>query len=140
MRHCNFWIHCAREVDVRQQILKVILGAGVLLLGACATRGKDFPSNLTWIKTNTTTQKDVSQLLGQPYQVGNSAGTGTWTYGYYKFRLIGASNTKELKFWWNPDQTVKYYSFSSSFPADKNKAVAPPDTPPPQNFQEYPIN
>lgn len=120
----------------------VALIFGMMLLGACVTRGKDFPSEVAWIKMNSTKQQDVSQLLGQPYQVGNASGTSTWTYGYYKFRLIGDSNTKELKFWWNPDKTVKYYSFSSSFPMDKGKATAKPDaaTPPPANYQEYPIN
>jgi outer membrane protein assembly factor BamE (lipoprotein component of BamABCDE complex) len=98
-----------------------ILAAGLLAVvggSGCVTQGKYFPSETEWVKANQTQQKDVRQLLGDPHFVGSSGGTPTWTYGYYKYRLVGQSSTKELKLYWNPDNTVRNYSFTSSFPED----------------------
>lgn len=92
-------------------------------LAGCVTRGEDFTSDLSWIKPNVSSQKDIQALLGAPYKVGNSGGTSTWTYGFYRFSLVGESYTKELKFYWTADKKVKDYSFTSSFPADRNKEL-----------------
>ena len=94
-------------------ILLPAICAGLL---GCVTQGKDFESNTEWIKPNQTRQADVKLMLKEPYSVGSSTGTQTWTYGYYKYRLFGKSRTKELKFYWKADQTVDHYSFNSSFP------------------------
>jgi len=85
--------------------------------------GEDFSSDLSWIKPNVTNQKDIQALLGTPYKVGSASGTPTWTYGFYRFSLVGESHTKELKFYWTPEKKVADYSFSSSFPADRNKEL-----------------
>lgn len=85
---------------------------------ACVTSGKYFGSDTNWIKSNKTSQDDVRGLLGSPFMVGNSGGSPTWTYGYYRYKLLGESFTKELKFYWNQDRTVQSYSFNSSFPED----------------------
>ena len=62
--------------------------------------------------------------------VGNSGGTPTWTYGYYRYKLVGVSSTKELKLYWNPDQTVRNFSFNSSFPEDvRGERRTPPQKP-----------
>ena len=90
----------------------------MLLLGACATTGQNFPSRTDWIKKNVTKKDDVKLVLGTPFAVGNSGGVNTWTYGFYKYQLFGKANTKELKFYWNKDNSVKYFSFNSSFPDD----------------------
>lgn len=89
----------------------------------CVTQGKDFSSDLSWIKMNETTQSDVSTLLGTPHQVGNVGGTPTWTYSFYKLKLLGDSHTKDLKFYWTPEKKVKDFSFTSSFPADKRQSL-----------------
>ena len=97
---------------------------GVLSLAGCVTEGHDFRSDVAWIKANKTSMQDVQLLLRDPYSVGNSGGRPTWTYGYYKYKLIGASHQKELKFYWNPDGTVSTYSFTSSFPDDTGRTRA----------------
>lgn len=89
-----------------------------ILVVGCATRGKDFPSDLSWIKKDQTKKEDVKLILGAPYEVGYSTGQPTWTYGYYKYQLLGDIFTKELKFYWTRDGVVERYSFSSSFPGD----------------------
>jgi hypothetical protein len=106
-------------------MLKIItsLALSAVLLTGCVTRGKDFASDLNWIKTKQTSQSDVAATMGEPYEVGNSSGTPTWTYGYYKFQLFGESYTKELKFYWDPDNKIRDYSFSSSFPKDRQQST-----------------
>jgi outer membrane protein assembly factor BamE (lipoprotein component of BamABCDE complex) len=96
-----------------------VLVAGLALTtSACVTSGKYFASDTGWIKANKTRQDDVRGLLGAPFMVGNSGGSPTWTYGFYRYKLLGDSFTKELKFYWNADRTVQSYAFNSSFPDD----------------------
>ena len=98
--------------------------AGLLGLSAgCVTEGKDFKSDVTWIKDGQTKNADVKMVLGAPHSVGNSGGKETWTYGFYRYKLIGKSLQKELKFYWNPDCSVSSFSFNSSFPEDTGKSV-----------------
>ena len=103
---------------------------------SCATRGRDFPSDMSWIKKDITKKSDVKQLLGEPYQVGYSSGQATWTYGYYRFRLFGDSNTKELKLYWNRSGQVDNFSFTSSFPDDLRKSQIPASNEPAANLPE----
>lgn len=100
--------------------IKKALTLGFLFFGAvhCATSGKDFPARTEWIKKEATRQQDVISVMGEPYSVGNSGGTPTWTYGYYRYELFGKGGHKELKIYWGGNQTVDHYSFDSSFPAD----------------------
>ncbi len=98
----------------------------VLLSGlqtACVTRGREFSSDLSWVKKNQTTQTDVNRVLGAPVSVGNTGGVLTWTYGFYEYRLFGESETKELKFYWNNEQRVQDFSFNSSFPEDRQRLM-----------------
>jgi hypothetical protein len=90
----------------------------LVAMTGCVTNGTDFQSRTDWIQKQKTKQSDVRSLLGEPYSVGSSAGQPTWTYGYYRYKLIGKSLQKELKFYWNPDGTVNTFSFNSSFPED----------------------
>ena len=96
----------------------------LVLISGCVTRGGNFSSDLSWIKEGQTSQSDVAAILGEPFSVGSSSGTDTWTYGYYKHKLLGGSRTKELKFYWDKNKKVKSYSFNSSFPDDKSEAIS----------------
>ena len=89
----------------------------------CVTEGNYFSSETDWIKTGVTQKSQVKEIVGEPHSVGVSDGTKTWTYGYYQYRLLGDSYTKELKFYWNPDGTLQRYNFRSSFPRDKKNAT-----------------
>lgn len=111
--------------QTRLPLLTLTLAA-TLSLGACVTRGKDFSSDINWIRKNQTTQAEVQRLLGAPTAVGNSGGTPTWTYGFYNYRLFGESATKELKLYWTPDFKVADYSFNSSMAEDKRRYTEAP--------------
>lgn len=101
------------------KVSALVLSAS-LFFCSCVTRGKDFSSDYSWIKEKKTSKDQVSQALGQPSSKGYSSGKPTWTYGYYKFRLFGNSETKELKIYWD-GKIVDSFSFNSSFKADLTK-------------------
>lgn len=90
------------------------------ILSGCATVGKDFDStSLSWLKAGETAKKDVLEKLGDPFRVGMDSGDKTWTYGYYKYRLIGDSATKDLVIRYSADGKVKSYTLNTSFPDEK---------------------
>ena len=101
----------------------------VLFVTSCVTQGREFPTRFDWIKKSKTRQEDAKLVLGDPMFVGATDGSPSWTYGHYKYSLFGASYTKELKFYWNPDRTVNSWSYTSSFPDDVSDVSAAPARP-----------
>ena len=96
-----------------------VLLASVSLAG-CATIGRDFDStSLAWVKAGETARPEVLEKLGNPFRVGVDAGDPTWTYGFYKYRLIGTSATKDLVFRFGADGKVKSYTLNTSFPEEQ---------------------
>lgn len=88
----------------------------------CISVGRPFISDdLSWIVKNKTTKDDIYYELGEPFRVGVDSGKLTWTYGYYKYYLIGSTHTKDLVIYFNKDGTVHSYTFNTSFPEEKEK-------------------
>jgi outer membrane protein assembly factor BamE (lipoprotein component of BamABCDE complex) len=104
----------------------VLVAIGLGTQVGCVTRGDQFSSDYSWLEKDETTKDAVVQRLGQPFLVGYSGGSPTWTYGFYKFRLIGESHTKELTVYWNDDDTVETFTFKSSFPEDRSRILMTP--------------
>jgi hypothetical protein len=102
---------------------KTLIGVFILLAGyGCIHVGRQFDSdNLSWIAKNQTTKIDMSARLGEPFRAGIDQGMLTWTYGYYDYRLIGQTYTKDLVVYFNPDGTVHSYTFSTSFPDEREQ-------------------
>ena len=102
------------------RIFLVIL---ILIAGyGCISVGTPFSSDdLSWIMENKTTENDIYYELGDPFRVGSDSGRLTWTYGYYKYRLVGSTSTKDLVIYFNKDETVHSYTFNTSFPEEKEK-------------------
>lgn len=98
--------------------MRAVLFLSILFLSSCFTTGSNFPSRTEWIRKNATKKEDAKLVLGQPFAIGSSGGVNTWTYAFYKYQVFGKTFHKELKFYWNKDGSVKYYSFNSSFPED----------------------
>lgn len=113
-----------RSLKVMPSSLQALLPAvltTMIPLSGCVTAGNDFKSETSWLKEGHTKQEDVRMVLGDPRSVGHSLGKQTWTYGYYRYFLVGDSYTKELKLYWEPNGSLSHYSFSSSFPDDKGQ-------------------
>lgn len=92
----------------------------ILLLAGCATVGHDFDSTgLSWLKAGETSKAQVLEQLGNPFRVGIDSGDLTWTYGFYRYKLIGQSNAKDLVIRFHPDGKVKSFMLNTTFPEEK---------------------
>lgn len=97
-----------------------LLGLSLLILSGCVTAGQNFRSDdLSWILVDKTSQGEIQRVLGEPFRVGVDAGSLTWTYGYYRYRLFGETRTKDLVIEFSKDGTVSSYTFNTSFPEEK---------------------
>ena len=86
-----------------------------LWLAACATVGRDFPAyRVSEIKVNETSQAQIAEIFGKPWRVGVEDGETTWTYGKYRYRLIGEPSTTDLVVRFNADGVVTSYSFNTT--------------------------
>jgi outer membrane protein assembly factor BamE (lipoprotein component of BamABCDE complex) len=87
----------------------------VSFLSSCATVGRDFPeSRVAEIRIGKTTQDDVLKMFGSPWRVGIEDGLTTWTYGKYRYRLIGETNTKDLVIRFDAKNIVVSYTFNTT--------------------------
>ena len=67
-----------------------------------------------------TDKASLERTFGEPYQVGLDSGDQTWRW-FYGQRDSDAEVSKDLAVRFNPDGTVKSYSFSSNFPEDMKR-------------------
>jgi hypothetical protein len=93
------------------------------LLGGCISInfGRAFPSSdLPAIVADQTDKAALQRMFGEPYQVGMDSGDTTWRW-FYGRREGGIEITKDLTVRFNPNGTVKSYSFTSNFPEDMQR-------------------
>lgn len=87
----------------------------VSMLGACASVGREFPvAPVSQIKIGQTTQEQIRTTFGEPWRVGIEDGRRTWTYGRYKYRLIGEPSTTDLVVKFDDKNVVASYTFSTT--------------------------
>lgn len=100
-----------------------ILAVGLCLLQGCISFGKEFPTDVSWIKVKQTTQSEVSKRLGVPQEMGLVSQVKFWSYYHYRFSLFEEHRRRDLKIYWNPDFTVHSFSLSTS---PKDFSASPP--------------
>ncbi len=98
------------------------LGLTLLLVTGCSLKlGHPFPSpSPQHIVIGTTDKAFLRKAFGEPYQVGLDSGDQTWRW-FYAEHASGGEVSKDLTVRFNPDGTVKSYSFMSNFPQDMTK-------------------
>lgn len=97
--------------------MRIKLGClvAVLLLSGCAFYGRDFSSaQVKNIQANVTSQREVFGMFGEPVQRGLESGYETWTYSYQHYSLGQGWRSKSLYVVFDPDGTVRNYSFTSN--------------------------
>jgi hypothetical protein len=100
---------------MRKAILCVVAAFAV----GCMTVGDDFAvGKVSHLQIGKTTREEVREMLGQPWRTGLEDGTPTWTYGHYKYNLIGASQTRDLVVRFDEKGVVRSYTFNSTYPED----------------------
>lgn len=83
--------------------------------------GHPFPSpRPASIQVGVTDKAALERMFGPPYQVGIDSGDQTWRW-FYGQRSSGREVTKDLTVRFNPNGTVKSYSFASNFPEDMSR-------------------
>lgn len=104
-------------------IKKIVATALITLSVGCATVGSQFEFTGAHSITVGKTQKaDVISAFGKPFRVGYENGNEKWTYGYYKYRMVGDSETKDLTITFDAKGVVTNYSYSTSEAAETNRA------------------
>ncbi|QPJ66762.1 MAG: outer membrane protein assembly factor BamE [Candidatus Nitrohelix vancouverensis] len=89
----------------------------VLCLGlaACGTTGQKFDENLFGsIENGKTTQKEILDMFGPPYQKGLENGDFIWVYEYNKYNLLSGNVSKDLHISFDRDGIVKSHQFMSN--------------------------
>ena len=98
---------------------RTMVAALAALAIGCLTVGEDFAvGRVSHIQIGKTTQHEVRQMLGEPWRTGLEDGQRTWTYGYYKYNLLGASQTRDLVVRYDDKGLVRSYTFNSTYPED----------------------
>ncbi len=100
---------------------KFFLKTGVFVLfcwvgvSACGSTGNKFDeTQFGAIVNGKTTQDEVIQLLGEPYQKGVENGNVVWIYEYNKFSLFEKSASKDLQVVFDKKNTVQSHQFMSN--------------------------
>ncbi|BBH53402.1 hypothetical protein [Fluviispira sanaruensis] len=108
-------------MKIQTALSLVSLFGASLLSVSCLTVGTQFPAKVAWIKSDKTTKVEIEKAFGPPFRMGYDSGYRTYSYGYYKYSAFADSQTKDLTIRFNANGTVSSYTFSSSFPEDKEK-------------------
>jgi outer membrane protein assembly factor BamE (lipoprotein component of BamABCDE complex) len=94
--------------------LMLLLAPLIMLLG-CASVGKEFPdAQIGDIQIGKTTKTDIQNLFGSPWRVGVENGEESWTYGRYRYKLIGKASTKDLVIRFDKKNVVTSYVFNTT--------------------------
>lgn len=96
-----------------------VLSLVLVLLGVvgCATVGREFPTErVIEIRIDQTTKSDLLAHFGRPYRRGIEDGDSTWTYVYYKLRLLGGQTRARDLYIRFTGQTVSSYTYNFDVP------------------------
>lgn len=106
----------------RRAVRWIALLAPALALLGCLTVGETFPvAPVSRIAIGETTKQEIRQTFGTPWRTGLEDGQETWTYGHYRYALLGTTRTRDLVLRFDERDVVVSYSFNSSFPEDRQR-------------------
>lgn len=92
-----------------------LMAASTVLSVSCATVGHDFPTGkVSEIRIHETTRDEIRSMFGPPWRIGVEDGRQTWTYGRYRYRLLGETSTTDLVVRFDKQGIVSSYSFSTT--------------------------
>lgn len=104
---------------MKRSALRGLWLCAALVLAGCLTVGRDFPADqVGQIQIGKTTRDEVQRIFGEPWRTGIEDGRRTWTYGRYRYKLIGTTETRDLVIRFDPNGTVASYTFNSAPPLE----------------------
>jgi hypothetical protein len=102
----------AREVG-----RSVLLAACALALTACLNVGRAFPTEgIGRLQIGQTTRDEVHSMFGEPWRTGLEDGRRTWTYGHYRYKLFGTTETRDLVVRFDAKGVVVSFTFNAAPP------------------------
>lgn len=89
----------------------------VLVLAGCLSVGREFPTEpVTSLRIGETTQDEVRAAFGTPWRTGIEDGDRTWTYGRYRYALLGPGHTRDLVLRFDASGVLLSYTYNSTAP------------------------
>jgi hypothetical protein len=108
-------------VDTRRPAVLLALTVLAAAAGCALHAGRAFPSpDPAQISVGATDKAALARMFGEPYQVGLDSGDQTWRW-FYAEHGVGSEASKDFTVRFNPNGTVKSYSFTSNFPDDMKR-------------------
>ena len=102
---------------VSRRALAPALLLWVLALSGCLSVGREFPTGpVTSLQIGETTQDDVRAAFGPPWRTGIEDGDRTWTYGHYRYALLGLTHTRDLVLRFDERGVLRSYTYNSTTP------------------------
>lgn len=85
------------------------------LLAGCISIGGDFPSPTTaTLEPGRTTMRQVQDAFGPPWRTGLEDGDRTWTYGEYRYALLGDGMARDLVLRFDAGGVLKHYTYNTT--------------------------
>ncbi len=99
--------------SVRKAGCSVLLSLG--LLSGCFNAGHPFPAGqVSSIRIGETRQNDIYTAFGTPWRTGLDNGFKTWTYGDYRYNLLGDMSAEDLVIKFDKHGVVSSFSYNTS--------------------------
>jgi hypothetical protein len=111
MRHLETVLRPRRIAGVLALVLAI---SGIV---GCATVGREFPTErVIEIRIDQTTKTDLLAHFGRPFRRGIEDGDSTWTYAFYKLRLLGGQTQARDLYIRFTGETVSSYTYNFDVP------------------------
>ena len=95
----------------------VLLASCAIALTAGHNVGRAFPTDdIGRLQIGQTTRDEVHTMFGEPWRTGLEDGRRTWTYGHYRYKLFGTTETRDLVVRFDAKGVVVSYTFNAAPP------------------------
>ena len=105
--------------SLRRGVAATLGSLALLLTSACLTVGRPFPTDAVGqLQIGQTTRDEVHRIFGEPWRAGVEDGRRTWTYGHYRYKVSGTTETRDLVVRFDARGVVVSYTFNAAPPLD----------------------
>ncbi|NIQ03442.1 MAG: outer membrane protein assembly factor BamE [Nitrospinaceae bacterium] len=100
---------------MKRLTILIALMVFLLVLTGCGTKGVNFPAtHVNDIQNNVTTQVQILDWFGKPFNEGTRNGEEIWTYQFDRYSVFGNPKSKDLVILFDKNNVVKAYKYSSN--------------------------
>ncbi len=104
----------------------IAVGLALTAGAGCFSVGRSFPTEpVNRIRVGETTRDDVRRWFGPPWRTGIEDGAPSWTYGQYRYALLGPARTRDLVLRFDDAGVVRSFTFNTTEPGDLGEADPP---------------